>query len=117
MVVRVQYEHPPTNTPDRLTPLAISFSSSGDNTVISAVASKKIKVHRIFFVCSAATAVTIKDGASTNLTGAMSMGANGGFTLDLQGDPWFITAASNALIINQTGTAQVSGAIYYTAVA
>lgn len=117
MVTRVQYEIPPASTATRYLEAAIDFSSSGDNTVIALVASKKIKVHRIFFVASSATNITIKDGASTSLTGAMAMSANGGFTLDMQGDPWFTTTAGTAFIINQSGSAQVSGRIYYSVVA
>lgn len=93
--------------------LAVDFSASGDNTVIAGVVNKTIRVFRMFFVCSAATSITIKNGAGTNLTGAMAMSANGGFTLDFQNEAWFHTSASNAFILNQTGTAQVSGRVYY----
>ena len=103
----------PVSTSYTLTPLAISFNSTGDNVIVAAVAGKTVRVFRIFFVTSAATNITIKDGAGTSLTGAMSMGANGGFTLDLQGEAWFFTSVGNAFIINQSGTAQVSGAVYY----
>lgn len=115
MVVRVQYEVPPKSTPARYSEAAIDCSSSGDNTLVALVASKKIKVHRLFLVVSTATNLTFKDG-STSLTGAMAMSANGGFTLDMQGDPWFTTTAGAAFILNQSGSAQISGRIYYTAV-
>lgn len=94
------------------TPLAINFSASGDNIVISGIALKTIRVFRIFFVCSAATNITIKDGAGISLTGPMPMGANGGFTLDFQGEAWFVTSAGNSFIINQSGAAQIGGAVY-----
>lgn len=105
----------PVQSGPSFTPLAISFSNTGDNTVVAAVAGKSVRVFRIFFVCSAATNVTIKDGAGTNLTGAMSMGANGGFTLDYMdgSEPWFFTSSGNAFIINQSGTAQISGTVFY----
>lgn len=96
------------------TPAAITFSNTGDNTVIAGVSGQTIRVWRLFFVVNAATNVTIKDGASTSLTGAMAMAANGGFTLDLQGDPWFVTSSGNNFVVNQSGTAQISGTIYYT---
>jgi hypothetical protein len=33
--------------------------------------------------------------------------------LDLDAEPWFTTDAGDAFIVNQTGTAQLSGRIYY----
>lgn len=95
------------------TPKSIDFSSTGDNTVIAGISGQTIRVWRIFFVLSAATNLTFKNG-SISLTGAMSMAANGSFLLDLQGDPWFVTSSGNNFIINQSGTAQVSGTIFYS---
>jgi hypothetical protein len=113
MVVRVQYEIPPASTNTRYLEAAIDFSANGDNTLIALVAAKKIKVHRLFLVVSTATNLTFKDGA-TALTGAMFMSANGGFTLDMQGDPWFTTTAGAAFVLGQSGTAQISGRLYYS---
>lgn len=116
MVVKVQYEIPPLNTNTRYLEAKIDCSANGDNTLIALVASKKIKVHRLFLVVSAATNITFKDG-TTALTGAMAMSANGGFTLDMQGDPWFTGTAGTDFILNQSGSAQISGRVYYTVVA
>lgn len=91
----------------------ISFSSSGDNTVVSAVAGQSIRVYRMTFVVSADTVITIKDGASTGLTGAMTFFAGGAYVLEWQDVPWYTTTTGNAFIINQTGTAQVSGRIEF----
>lgn len=102
----------PTGNINSFTEASIDFSNTGDNTVISAVAGKTIRIFRIFFVCSAATEITIKNG-TTALTGAMSMGQNGGFTLDYQAEAWFTATAGNAFVISQSGTAQISGRIYY----
>lgn len=102
----------PTGNASNFTAAAITFSNTGDNIVIAGTANQTIRVFRIFFVTSAATNITIKNGAGTSLTGAMAMGANGGFTLDFQNEAWFITSAGNDFIINQSGTAQVSGTIY-----
>lgn len=103
----------PKGTSATLTEAAIDFSTTGNNTVVSGVANKTVRVFRIFFVCSAATNITIKDGSDTALTGAMSMSANGGFTLDAIGEAWFRTSAGNAFVIHQSGTAQISGRVYY----
>lgn len=102
----------PTTSPHPLSTLAIDFSTTGANTVISATAGQTIRVFKIFFVANAQTDITIKDG-STALTGAMSMGANGGFTLDYDKIAWFVTSAGAAFVLSQSGTAQVSGRVYY----
>ncbi len=103
-----------TPTTSALTHAAISFSSTGDNVIVSTASSQTVRVFRMFFVTSAATTITIKSGGATNMTGAMSFTANGSFTLDFSGDPWFVTTSGQGLIFSQTGTAQVSGAIDYT---
>jgi hypothetical protein len=96
-----------------LTNAVINFSNTGDNTIIAAIASTRILVHRLWLVGSTASNITFKDGAGTSLSGAVPMAANGGITFDLTGEPWFTTALGNAFIINQSGTAQISGTVYY----
>jgi hypothetical protein len=96
-----------------LTSAAIDFTATGDNTLVSATASQTTKVYKLFLIVGAATNLTFKNGASTSLTGAMSFGANGTMTIDFDGEPWFTTSTNTAFILNQSGTAQVSGRIYY----
>lgn len=110
--VASKFDTPTTNP---LTAAVINFSATGENTTIAGTASQTIRVFKLFLVVSTATAITIKDAAGgTALTGAMSLAANGGLALDVSDSPWFITASSGAFIISQSGTAQVSGAVYYT---
>lgn len=94
-----------------LSRVAINFLASGDNTIIAADATNRIIVHRIWLVCAGATNLTFKD----NLTSpaAVPMGANGGLTFDVSGEPWFITDANTAFIINSSAAVQVSGECYY----
>lgn len=98
---------------------SISFSASGDNVVIPAVAGQSIKVFQLFLVVSATTNLTFKDGP-TALDGPLDMTANGSIVLDdnlgsRQSDrPWFTTSPGNAFTINQSGSAQVSGRVYFT---
>jgi|KBSSwiStaDraftv2_1062776.scaffolds.fasta_scaffold259074_2 hypothetical protein len=99
----------PGNT---LTGAVINASSASDNTIVAGVATQCILVFKIFFVASAATTVTFKDG-STALTGAITLTAGGSFVLDLDSEPWFIATAGNAFVIAQSGTAQLSGRAYY----
>jgi hypothetical protein len=92
----------------------MNFSGSGDNTVIAAVASQIIRVYRLLLVITTGTAVSFKDGASSVLAGPMPIGSNGAIVLDFSGDPWFVTTAGNAFIINEgTGSAS-GGAIWFT---
>lgn len=96
-----------------LTEATIDFTSTGDNTVVAGSGSLVTKVYRLFFTVSTATTVTFKQGA-TSLTGAMTLSAGGAVVLDLTGDPWFTSSAGQGFIISQTGTAQISGRVYYT---
>jgi hypothetical protein len=107
----VQYLYPRLA---HLTSAPITFAASGDNIVVAAVASTRILVHRIWLVGAAATSLTFKDGASTSLSGAVPMAANGGLTFDATGEPWFVTALGNGFIINSSNAVQVSGMVYYS---
>lgn len=91
----------------------ITFSGSGDNSLVAGVAGQIVRLYRIFFVVSGATNLTIKDGASTSLSGAMAFGANGSLILDFQAEPWYMTASGNALVLNSSNAVQVSGTIWY----
>ena len=93
---------------------AINFSGTGDNELVSAVIGQRIRVHKLFLVVSADTNLTFKDGGSA-LTGAIGMKANGSVTLDIDTRyPWFTTTAGSAFVLSQSGTAQVSGRVYYS---
>jgi len=93
--------------------ISIDFTATGDNTIVAAVAGKAVRVYRIFFVLSAASDIVFKKGA-TALTGVIEMKEGGSVTLDFQDQPWFTTELGEAFVINQSGTAQVSGRLYYT---
>lgn len=98
----------------QLTSAVVSFNATGDNTVIAGVALETIRVHRLMLTVSAPTNLTFKDSSPATFTGAMSFSAFGAFVLDFDGgEPWFKTAAAAGFIINQSGTAQVSGVIYF----
>ena len=97
----------------------ISFNSTGDNTVISSPSIGPIRVHGIWFTVDAATLITIKGGNSSSATavsGAFDLtGAGSSITLQNNEEPYFYCAPGVNFIINQSGTANVRGAVYYTA--
>ena len=91
-----------------LTGATISFSGSGDNTLVSATSSQTTKVYRLFVVSACAQNLTFKS-ASTTLTGAMPVPANGSIVLDFSTRPWFTTGTNEAFILNASASCQVSG--------
>lgn len=93
---------------------AISTASSGDNTIVGAVALQTIRIHKLIisYVASPVT-LLFKDGASTTLLTA-PMNTYGSIVLDFDGEPWFITTAGNAFIINLSAAVQIYGRAYYT---
>ena len=96
----------------------INFNTTGDNTVIAALANAPINVVGIDFTVSAATNITFKGGnaaSPTALSGAIQLtGAGSSLTLQIQPDTYFYCAPGTAFVMNQSGTAQVSGTVYYT---
>lgn len=100
-------------TTKALTSAVINASSSGDNTIVAAVASQTTRVHRLYFVAAGTVAVTIKNGAGTALTGAMPLVANQGIIMDLSSEPWFVTSANTAFIINLSAAVAITGAVEY----
>jgi hypothetical protein len=92
----------------------IDTASSGDNTIVAADASNKIKVVAWVAVASAAVSIRWKSGAGTNLSGAMALAANGG--VSEAGEPsahLFETAANQGLVLNLSAAQQVSGMVSY----
>jgi hypothetical protein len=91
----------------------IDTASSGDNTIVAADATKKIKVVSYSIVVSAAVSVRWKSGA-TSKSGAMAFAANGGIALAGNVNaPLFETAVNNALVLNLGSANQASGHVAY----
>ncbi len=103
---------PPALRDSNLIPGVISFSNTGDNTIIAATANKSSRVYKIFFVANASTIITFKEG-SNDLSGPIPLASGGAFVLDTSNDPWFTTSIGSAFIISQTGTATIGGTVYY----
>lgn len=97
----------------------INASSSGDNTVVSAVPDHRIVVTTYAVVNNVATAqaVTFKSGSSTSLSGAMQLPqAIGGGLVAASGASdvsLFQTAPGEALVANLSAATAVAGHVSY----
>ncbi len=102
-----------------LTPLyaIVDTASSGDNTIVAAVTSKKIVVLRWFIMASGgANNVRWIDGTPTNLTGLMNLLANQPVSGSYCPVGHFATASGKLLKLNLSAATQVSGYIVYVTV-
>ncbi|MBX3498105.1 MAG: hypothetical protein KF889_01575 [Alphaproteobacteria bacterium] len=97
---------------------AIVAASSGENTLVAAVASKKIRVLSIAVISAAANNIYFNNatdgavfGGSTN---KIQLAANGGFVLPHNPHGWFQTGTNNeALRANLSAASAVSGGLTY----
>lgn len=93
---------------------AISASSSGNNTLVAAVASKKIRVLALWLTSNGAVNVKFQSGASgTDLTGLGYEAANTGIVLPFSPVGWFETASNTLLNANLSGAVAVGGSLVY----
>lgn len=94
---------------------AISFSASGDNTVIAAAASGPLNVYGLFFTVAGATNITYKDSVAGALSGAVVFTGNGSSqTLPLQDEPYYQVQPGSAFLMNNSNAVAVGGTIWYT---
>lgn len=97
--------------------VAVQAAVSGNNTLIAAVAGRKIRV--LAAVLVATTAVTAKfqsAAGGTDISGAMPLGANGTLVLPLNTAGWFETASGALLNLVLGGAIAVAGSITYVLV-
>ena len=92
----------------------IDYASSGDNTIVNAVAGKRIRVLQFALVTAGAVNVRFESGAGgTALTGVMNFAANGGIATPLCEYGLFETAAGALLNMELSGAVSVDGWIVY----
>jgi hypothetical protein len=98
---------------------AVSASASGDNTIVAAVAGQKIVLLSYTVIAAGDVSITWKSGASTSLSGAMALAANGGAAPSAGPlAPGAIvglleTAAGEALVLGLSAAVAVGGHITY----
>ncbi len=95
----------------------ISASASGDNTVVAAVAGKKIRVLKYTILANGTVAVKFRSPSVADLTGLMTLGTNSGVGGAFCPIGLFETAAGDPLIVNLSGgTGGVAGHLTYVQV-
>lgn len=94
----------------------ITASSSGDNTVVAAVTSKKIRVVRFSLSANGTVNAKWKSGSGTDLTGLFYMVANGGAGGNYTPVGLFETGSNTALVLNLSGAVAVGGMLTYVEV-
>lgn len=95
----------------------IDAATSGDNTIIAANATKKLRVVSAFLIAAGTVTVRFEGGAGgTALTGQMNLVANTGFVLPFNPVGWFETAANTLLNLELSGAVSVDGSVTYVEV-
>jgi hypothetical protein len=93
----------------------IIAASAGNNTLVAAVAGKKIRVHNVVLVGSAAVTAQFQSGAGgTNLTGAVALAANTGFAPGFDPEGHFETAPGALLNLSLGTAVAVAGWLTYS---
>lgn len=93
---------------------SVSASSSGNNTLQTAVASKKIRVLSYTLVSAGTCTATFQDGAGgTGLTGAIPLVANSGVSVAFSPVGHFETTANTLLNLSLSAAVAVTGHFAY----
>lgn len=92
----------------------ISCASSGANTIVASVSSKKIRVLAYNFIANGTVSAKFQSGAGgTNLTGLKYCVANMGICAPFNPAGWFETAATTLLSLDLSNAIAVGGELVY----
>ena len=94
---------------------SVRATSNGDNTVVSADTTRKIKVCSYVIVADGIVSAKWKDSTGSDLTGAMALITSSGVSaIGGTTDSWLFETSINAnLILNLSGAVGISGHISY----
>ncbi len=93
--------------------LRINVAASGDTELVAAVSGARCRVHALRLSVAGAVMVSIKRGSTVLET--FNFAAAGVMPpLELRYQPYYVTAANEALNISLSGDVQVNGALEYT---
>lgn len=92
----------------------IDHATSGDNTLVAAIAGRKIRVLALFLIAGGTVNARFESAASgTALTGQMQLTAQAGFVLPFNPIGWFETVAGELLNLELSGAISVDGSLVY----
>lgn len=92
----------------------IDHADSGNNTLVAAVANKKIRVVALLLVAAGAVTARLESDANgTALTGQMSLAQNQGVELSFNPHGWVETGAGELLNLELGGAVSVDGVLLY----
>jgi len=92
---------------------AISTAASGDNTIVAAVAGKKLRVVKYTIVTASGVSAKFRTSSGADLSGAMALAANSGVGGAYCPVGLLETAAGDALVLNLSGAVPVAGHLTY----
>ena len=95
----------------------IAVAASGDNVLVTGVASTKLRVVSCFMIAAADVDAYFVDGGNTAICGdgtnGLDLTANSGFVLDFNPVGWFETTSGDSLDLNLGGAVRVAGCLTY----
>ena len=93
----------------------VDEASSGDNTLVAAVAGKQILLISCIIIATGDVNIRFEDGASsgTFLSGQMALTANSGFTAPFNEGGWLIASVNTLLNLELSGATSVDGMLTY----
>jgi hypothetical protein len=98
----------------------INVSALGANTVVAAVAGRRLRVLGFILDAAGVLTVTWQDGAANNLSGPLSLPANtpslvAPIAPAVGGSPyyWMITAPGQSLVLNLSAATACGGIVIY----
>jgi hypothetical protein len=99
---------------------AIAAASSGDNTLVSAVTSKKIRVLALLAIAADNVALYLKSSGGGVIFGGetnkISLAKHGGFVLPFNPVGWMQTDEGEGLVVNLGGAVAFAGGLVYVEV-
>jgi hypothetical protein len=95
----------------------IDHAVSGDNTLVAAVANRKIRVLSLMMIAAGSVNARFESGAGvTALSGQMQLTAQSGFTLPFNPAGWFETTSGALLNLELSAAISVDGMLTYVEV-
>jgi len=103
-----------TPSPAYLTQTAVTFATSGSNTLVTGVTGQIVRIYRMYLTAATSTTLTFNDG-STAVSGAMNLAANGQINMDyMGGEPLYTCSKGNSFTATNLSPVQISGTIWST---